>query len=88
MKEQTTPISASCSVKSKALLIVTKTCPACRVTTQWLDKMGVDYEKIYADESPNLTEKYDVKSVPTLVVKTHEQEQKLTGFYEIKAYFS
>ncbi len=82
--------STSMTADQKALLIVTQTCPACRVTTQWLDKMGIAYEKVYADQNAHVTEKYDVKSVPTLVVNvSHEgNERKLTGFHEIRAYFS
>ena len=77
------------SIATKPLLVVTKTCPACRVTTQWLEKKGVLYQKVYAEETPHITQKYGIKSVPVLVVqKPQGQDQVLMGFYEIRDYFS
>ena len=71
------------------LLITTKTCPACRVTTAWLDKKGVAYTKVYADQDPEVAEQYGVKSVPVMVVILPDgEERQLSGFHEIRAHFS
>ena len=71
------------------LLIVTKTCPACGITTRWLDKQGISYQKIYAEDTPEVATKYHVQSVPQLVVLTSDNQEKvLHGFYEIRDYYS
>ena len=75
--------------QTKPLLLATKSCPACRVTTQWLDKQGISYEKVYADENTAVVEKYHVRSVPVLVMLAPDgQEKTLMGFYEIRDYYS
>ena len=71
------------------LLLTTKTCPACRVTTQWLDKKGISYQKAYADENIRVAERYHIRSVPVMVTITPGGEEKmLFGFYEIRDHYS
>ena len=50
------------------LLFSTKTCPNCRLAMSFLDKAGIKYEKVYAEDSPEMCEKYGIKQAPTLVV--------------------
>ncbi len=73
----------------RPLLFTTKTCPACRVITKWLDERGLIYDKIYAEEAPQAAEKYNVRSVPAMVVMHVQRgEERLVGVSEIKRYFS
>ena len=52
----------------KTVLFATPTCPNCKIACQYLDKYGVKYEKLYADENEALVEAYGIKQAPTLVV--------------------
>ncbi len=54
--------------ETRTLLFTTKTCPNCRVVGMHLDAANVEYEKIDADESADLVEKYGIRQAPTLVV--------------------
>jgi ribonucleoside-triphosphate reductase len=53
---------------AKTILFATKTCPNCKMATVFLDKGGVQYEKVYAEENPELVRKYGIMQAPTLVV--------------------
>lgn len=62
--EETKPASEN----SKVLLFTTKTCPNCKIATNWLQSAGISYEKIDAEEQRELTQKYAIMQAPTLVV--------------------
>ena len=49
------------------LLFVTKTCPNCRMVKPLLDKAGVAYEIVDAEEQPELAKAYNLRQAPTLV---------------------
>ena len=49
------------------LLFVTKTCPNCRMVKPLLDKAGVSYEIVDAEEQPELAKAYNLRQAPTLV---------------------
>ena len=49
------------------LLFTTKTCPNCRIAKAALDKSGLKYEVIDAEENPDLCRKYSIMQAPTLV---------------------
>ena len=50
------------------LLFATKTCPNCKMAAMFLEKAGIAFEKVYADENVELVEKFGIKQAPTLVV--------------------
>ena len=50
------------------LLFATKTCPNCKMAKTILDKAGVNYKVIDAEENKELTEKLGVRKAPTLLV--------------------
>ena len=52
----------------KLILFATKTCPNCRMACTFLDKAGLAYEKLYAEENADLAKTYGIKQAPTLVV--------------------
>ncbi len=72
---------------AKIYLFATKTCPNCKVAATFLDKSGIAYEKLYADENVDLVEKFGVKQAPTLVVAVGDVEvDKAVNLSNIKKY--
>lgn len=50
------------------LLFTTKTCPNCKMAKMMLDKEGIKYTVIDAEDQKDLTQKYGVKKAPTMLV--------------------
>ncbi len=53
---------------NQTMLFTTKTCPNCRIVCAMLEDANIPYEKIDADEAPELVEKFGIRQAPTLVV--------------------
>lgn len=53
---------------SEILLFTTKTCPNCKMAKMMLDKAGIKYTVIDAEDQKDLTQKYGVKKAPTMLV--------------------
>lgn len=65
----------------KPMLFTTDTCPNCRAVKRMLEAKHVDnVEIVDANANPELVEKYEIKSVPVLIVNNN----KYTGIGEIK----
>lgn len=69
-------------------LFATTTCPNCKIVASILDKAGIGYDKIYADESPELATEFGIKKAPTLVVVKNGEAEKIYGVSDIKKYYS
>ena len=67
-------------------LFATTTCPNCKIASSALDKAGKVYEKVYANENPELAKSFGIKQAPTLVVVKNGAMEKYTGISEIKKY--
>ena len=65
-------------------LFTTATCPNCKIACSVLDKAGVEYSKLLANENAELTTALGVKQAPTLVVVKGGEAQKFTGVSDIK----
>ena len=78
--------SADGRQESGAILFATKTCPNCRIAESLLEKAGLTYKKILADENMDLAEKYGIRQAPTLVYVSGEKAEKYTGVNEIRDY--
>ena len=50
------------------MLFTTKTCPNCKMAKMMLDKAGIKYTVIDAEDQKDLTQKYGVKKAPTMLV--------------------
>ena len=74
------------AAETKTLLFATPTCPNCKAAGMFLDKAGVAYDKLMADENPDLVAKYGVKQAPTLVVVTGDEFRAIPNLSNIKAY--
>ncbi|MBQ4258233.1 MAG: glutaredoxin family protein, partial [Clostridia bacterium] len=70
----------------KIMLFKTPTCPNCKAAGALLDKAGVAYEAINADESRELVEKYGIRQAPTLVLDNGESFEKFRGVSDIKGW--
>ncbi|MBE6760800.1 MAG: ribonucleoside triphosphate reductase [Ruminococcaceae bacterium] len=68
--------------EDKVLLFATTTCPNCKMAEKFLDKAGIAFEKVYADQNPALAEQYDIHQAPTLVVNG----EKIVNLSNIKAF--
>ncbi len=66
------------------ILFTTKTCPNCRMAKQMLDKAGIAYRTVLAEEEPELAKQYDIKQAPTLLVKSGDNVSLFAGVGEIK----
>ena len=51
----------------EVLLFTTKTCPNCRAAKQMLDKAGISYTVIDAEENTELSLKYNISQAPSIV---------------------
>ena len=80
IEEIKTPVSTVAEIKkeektsvvktdSKVLLFTTKTCPNCSMIKKVLRDKQIDYELIDAEENVELSKKYNIVAVPTLVTQ-------------------
>ena len=72
------------SAAHTAQLFTRTTCPNCRVAEKMLDKAGVAYENLTAEEHPDLCREYGIKGAPTLVLSDGVHFEKYYGVAEIK----
>ncbi len=70
----------------KLLLFTTKTCPNCKMAKMMLDRAGVKYTAIDAEEQKDLTYKYGVQKAPTLLVPNGDKFDRYDNASEIKRY--
>ena len=61
-------ISANTEKPSNLLLFTTKTCPNCVLIKSMLDRKGILYNVIDAEENIDLCNKFDIMQAPTLLV--------------------
>ena len=73
---------------AKVILVGRVTCPNCKVAEQLLQKAGVAYEKVIAEENVDLCRQYNIKGAPTLVVTDGENFQTYYSVPEIKKYLA
>ncbi|MBQ8869036.1 MAG: ribonucleoside triphosphate reductase [Oscillospiraceae bacterium] len=64
------------------IMFATKTCPNCKIAATLLDKAGVSYTKLFAEDEAQKAKALGVKQAPTLIVG----DQKFTGVSDIKKY--
>ena len=53
--------------QNELLLFTTTTCPNCMIAKTQLDRAGIAYRVILADEEPELCDKFNIMQAPTLV---------------------
>ena len=56
-------------------------CAPCVMVSEFLEKHGVDYQKVNPFDRPDLAMKYHVRSVPTVIVLDDAREvRRVIGF--------
>ncbi len=65
-------------------LFTTATCPNCKIACSLLDKAGVEYSKLLANENAELATELKIKQAPTLVMVKNGEISKYTGVSDIK----
>ena len=80
---------AYCESVEKIILFATKTCPNCKMAKMLLDKAGIAYDVVDAEENVDLTKKFGVRKAPTLLVPnddgsftSYENASNIKGFIE------
>ncbi len=67
-------------------LFASATCPNCKIATQLLEKAGVNYSKVMAQENVALTEGLGIKQAPTLVAVKDGKTEKFVSVPGVKEY--
>ena len=65
-------------------LFTTATCPNCKIAKAVLDKAGIAYTALLANENADLVNELGVKQAPTLVVVKNGETSKYAGVSDIK----
>jgi ribonucleoside-triphosphate reductase len=68
------------------ILFTTRTCPNCRMAKTFLDRAGLIYETVIADEAVELTRKYGVRQAPTLVAVRGENFERIVNVSNIRRF--
>lgn len=56
-------------------------CNPCAMVSEFLDKKGVEYERINAFDNPEMAMKFRVRTVPTVILMENDSEVKrVMGF--------
>ena len=71
---------------SNPILFTRNGCPNCKTAKMMLDKAGVKYQIVNAEEDKELTLKYGVKKAPTLLVPTNDGVSAYDNASEIRKY--
>ena len=75
-------------VADSTFLFTTATCPNCKIACSLLDKAGVAYEKLLANEHVDLVNEFGIKQAPTLVVVKDGVVSKFAGVSDIKKFLN
>ena len=71
---------------NEIILFASKTCPNCKAAAMLLDKAGVKYTKIYAEDEPQLAVQYGVKQAPTLITVKNGEAERHVNLSNIRKY--
>ena len=68
------------------ILFASATCPNCKMAAMFLDKAGIQYKKLLAEENADLANQYGVTQAPTLVVIDGDKAEKIVNLSNIRAF--
>ncbi len=83
-----TAVTETATADADVILFKTATCPNCKAAAALLDKAGIAYTALNADEQPELVAKYGIKQAPTLIINGAEGFEKFRGVSDIKGWLS
>lgn len=80
--------SAARGAQEQAVLVATHTCPNCGAAKKMLEKAGIDYRVVYADEKQgaDFAERNNIIQAPTLLMPGDGGYRKLTNIGEISGF--
>ena len=84
VEEQCTSCEEEASIADGNYLFTTATCPNCKIACTLLEKNGIAYTKLLADENKDMAVALEVKQAPTLVVVEGGKATKYAGVSDIK----
>ena len=79
-------VETNASIEDGIYLFATATCPNCKIAAALLDRAGIDYIKMLAEEVPELTMDLGIKQAPTLLVVKDGASEKFSNVSEIKRF--
>ena len=71
---------------AKIILFATTTCPNCKMAEKFLGDAGIAYEKVYADQNPDLAKQFEIKQAPTLVIINGDNVEKVMNVSNIRRF--
>ena len=74
------------SSEDKVILFASTTCPNCKMAAMFLDKAGIRYEKVFADQDKAKAEEYGIQQAPTLISIKGGQIEKIVNLSNIRAF--
>ena len=80
------PAAKAPAAQADILLFKTPTCPNCKLAMVLLDKAGVAYTALNANENKELVNEYGVKQAPTMVLLGSDGFQSFRGVSDIKGW--
>ena len=84
--EPVVEVKAEPVAEASILLFKTPTCPNCKLAMALLDKAGVAYTALNANENKELVAQYGVKQAPTLVLLEGDGFASFRGVSDIKGW--
>ena len=82
------PQKAQKALADKLYLFTTKTCPNCRIVKPILDRAGISYEVMDAEENLELAQTYHLTQAPSLVAVTGDTFTVYPGISAIQNFIS
>ena len=73
---------------NETLLFATKTCPNCKMAKMLLEKAGVCFRTIYAEDDAELARRFKIVKAPTLVVPEGDNVKTIENVSNIKAFIA
>ena len=70
----------------QTMLFATKTCPNCKMAERFLMDAGIAYNKIYAEDAPELIAQYGIKQAPTLIHIANGTVMKIENVSNIRRF--
>ena len=80
------PECCECESEDRTILFATASCPNCKMAGVFLDKAGISYEKLLAEENKDLVAKFEIKQAPTLIHISGGKAEKIVNLSNIKAF--
>ena len=75
-----------CAGEDRTILFATASCPNCKMAAMFLDKAGISYEKLLAEDNKELVEEFEIKQAPTLIHISGGKAEKIVNASNIKAF--